>query len=176
MEYGNKTSFAVEFDLDKNHGGEWLYGRICFWIGGSQVGNFELGTSLRDVLFEMKYLVSDCGSRDGSTLCSLSQSDAFFAIDSLLYGDGRNARSGMPETPARFDITIPVDVFDEWKVYLFECEESARIVFKKNSETQVRSHLLMRGEFDRVINETYRNLDQLYDKEETAGSKSGRKK
>lgn len=165
MEYGNRSSFAVEFELDKNYGGEWLYGKFCYWIGGLRVGDFEMGTSLRDVLLQMKHMVSDCGNRDGGTLCSLSPAEAFSVIDPLLYGESSNNALGSPDTPARFDISIPVDVFDSWKIYLFECKDSAEIVFRKNSEAKVRSYSLRHGEFDQIIKKVYLKLDDLYEKQ-----------
>jgi hypothetical protein len=40
MIIGKKLSFAVEYELNKNHNGVWLYGRLCYWIKGWRVGGY----------------------------------------------------------------------------------------------------------------------------------------
>src|SRR5262245_8260010 len=124
MEIGNRKSFAITVDLDQDYGGAWLYGKLCYWIDGIQIGDYQLGTSLRDVLFQMKYIVSDCGNRVGGALCTLPPREAFSRLDEELFGTSEGEsddQSELPDTPARFDITIHVDVFDQWKAYLIEC-------------------------------------------------------
>ena len=72
MKFGDKQTFAVEFKLDQDYCGAWLYGEFCYWIADVQVGDFNLSTSLRDVLWDMKWLVHDCGNRAGGILCGLT--------------------------------------------------------------------------------------------------------
>jgi hypothetical protein len=62
MIIGEKTSFAIEFELDENAGGAWLFGKFCYWVGGSMLGDYPLGASLRDILFLMTQVVGDCVS------------------------------------------------------------------------------------------------------------------
>lgn len=59
MKFGNYSEFAIEFELDESYGGEWLYGKYRYWIKGKPVGDYDLGTSLRDILFLMKTILSD---------------------------------------------------------------------------------------------------------------------
>lgn len=168
MEFGHRQHFAVQFDLDKNYGGSWLYGKFCYWIIGNQVGDYDLGTSLRDVLFQMKWIVNDCGNRDGEVLCSLSSQDIFSAIDGSLYEDNEDRNAGeipLPDTPARFEIKIPVDIFDQWKIYLIECDKTARILFKSTTDTDVHVVVIGIGVFDSIIKEVYDSLNKLYDSE-----------
>jgi hypothetical protein len=28
---GEPSRFAVEYDLNSDYGGEWMFGRICYW-------------------------------------------------------------------------------------------------------------------------------------------------
>lgn len=168
MDFGDRKSFAVELDLDENYGGVWLYGRFSYWINGEQVGDYNLGTSLRDVLFQMKWILFDCGGRDGGILCNYSSQKVFSWLDETLYGSTESdidSEIELPETPARFDINIPVDVFDEWKIYLLECHDKATIIFKKTSDVEIKVAYIALGVFDSVIKEVYDYLNELYSKE-----------
>lgn len=165
MEYGNKKTFAVDIELDPDPGGEWLYGKFGYWIGGIPVGDFSLGTSLRDVLFQMKHVVSDCGNRQADALCEQPPEKVFREIDQLLFGVTTDVPTTVIDAPARFNVSIPVDIFDSWKIYLIECDKKAIIIFKKDSETEIRWCDLHRGEFDEVIKQVYRELDSMYQKQ-----------
>jgi immunity protein 42 of polymorphic toxin system len=170
MEIGNRESFAITVDLDQEYGGAWLYGKVCYWIDGIQVGDYQLGTSLRDVLFQMKWIISDCGNRAGGTLCTLPPGEAFSRLDEELFGTNEgelDEQSQLLDTAARFDITIPVDVFDQWKAYLIECNDYAIILFKNTSDADTKVAQIAIGEFDSVIQEFYDYLNGLYSKETT---------
>lgn len=168
MKLGDKKSFAVEFDLDESYGGAWLFGKFCYWIDGVQVGDYELGTSLRDVLFGMKRIVGDCGDRDGEILCELPPQEVFSVLDGSLYESDEgetHSEIHLPHTPARFEIKINVDVFDEWKVYLIDCGDQAKIFFKSTDAADIKAVTLAPGLFDNVIKETYDCLSKLYERE-----------
>src|SRR5262245_35407037 len=114
MRFGDIHIFAIDVELDENYGGMWLFGKLCYWINGSQVGDFNLGTSLRDAYFQMKWIVHDCGNRDGGLLCTLPNNVAFLQLDSFLYDSEEvvnNHGVEPPESPARFEVKIPIDVF-----------------------------------------------------------------
>lgn len=166
MMVGNKESFAVQFELDKEFGGVWLFGKFCYWVAGVMVGDYELGTSLRDVLFQMRWAVADCGNRAGGVLCDVTPEKAFLMLDGLLYEPNEfaaTAEATSIETPARFAVSIPVEVFDRWKIYLIECNEVATMIFRDAKNSVIRSVALEKGTFDRVINETFDCLDRLYE-------------
>jgi hypothetical protein len=164
MIIGDKESFAVEYELDQNHGGTWMYGKICYWISNYQVGDYELGTSLRDTLFAMKYLIGDCGNREGLVLCDLSPEEAFFQLNESIYGNLQKVDTNLPDTPARFDILIPVDVFSQWKIFLIDCNNFTTILYKRDTEESVRYFRIKRGEFDNIIKQLYINLESMYDR------------
>ncbi|HRD68405.1 MAG TPA: Imm42 family immunity protein [Candidatus Competibacter sp.] len=163
MLIGDKQSFAVEYEFDDNSGGEWMYGKICYWIGGYQVGNYELGTSLRDVLFQMKYLVYDSGNRECMTLCATPPDEVFNLLKKSIYGESENNYNDILDTPARFDINIHVDVFDQWKVFLIDCDNYSMILF--NMINQKTAHMVYanKGDFDSVIMDLYNLLNTEYD-------------
>lgn len=171
MEIGDRRKFAIELDLDEHYEGVWLFGRFSYWINGDRVGDYDLGTSLRDVLFQMKWIVFDCGNRDGGILCTHSPEKVFYWLDGALYDDSDiSGEIELPDTPARFDIRIPVDIFDEWKIYLIECNDNAKILFKSDKESDIRVVSIAVGLFDSVIKDTYNYLDELYEREVAASS------
>jgi hypothetical protein len=55
---GEPARFAVEYDLNENHGGEWLFGRFCYWCGGQQIGDYALGTSVPEPCSNRVFCVS----------------------------------------------------------------------------------------------------------------------
>lgn len=172
MIFGDKNSFAVEAELDEDDGGTWLYGRICYWIGGMQIGDYDDVTILSDALHDMIWLVHDCGKRDGDVLCTMTAEAAFCAIDALLYGSG-DCDSGVESiqlgTPARFNIRIGVDVFYGWKVYLLECGDTATVLLKKAGACEVQVITIPVGAFDRAIKAAYQWLDEIPNRETAHG-------
>ena len=58
----------------------------------------------------MKWIVGDCGNRQGNFLCDLPGEEVFRVLDGSLYGpDEVIASAVFLETPARFDIRPPVE-------------------------------------------------------------------
>jgi hypothetical protein len=168
MKFGDKKSFAVELEFDEDYGGVWLFGKFCYWVNGYQIGDYELGTSLRDVLSGMKWVVYDCGNRNGGILCESSPEEVFFILDNLLYGSEEFTKATdphLPDTPAKFEITIPVDVFFQWKAFLIECGNEARVLFKGTDSEDIKVGTLPIGLFDNVIKEVYDYLDKSHERE-----------
>lgn len=167
MEFGDRTVIAAQLELNRDYGGPWLFGRFCYWINGTQLGDYNLGTSLRDVLFSMKWIVGDRGNRQGNFLCDLPGEEAFRVLDGSLYGPEEVIASAFfPETPARFDIRPPVDIFDCWKIYLMECEGCDRFLYARLApEVSVETFNAPKGAFDTVIKDTYDYLEHLYESE-----------
>lgn len=176
MRFGEKKSFAVEFELDESYGGPWLYGKFCYWVNGVQVGDYVLGTSLRDVLFAMKWVVYDCGNRYGGNLCKIPAQEVFFLLDGALYGNEEtNSDLQLPDQPARFEVKIQVDIFDQWKVYLIECDDKATILFKNINDSDVKVATIPTKVFDDAIKGCFDSLTTLYNRE-NAGSDGSSKR
>ncbi|MFY2567457.1 Imm42 family immunity protein [Achromobacter ruhlandii] len=174
MQFGDKDRFAITLNLDEDFGGAWLFGRVCYWIQGSMVGNYDEGTSLRDVLFQTKYILGDSGKRFCPALIDLDKEKTFALIDAVLYG-GTNETDGVINEidryissdflPAVLNISVSVDVFDSWKIFLIEDRDKARILYRKFGFSSVEEVILKVGEFDKVFEEAYRYLDCLYERE-----------
>jgi Immunity protein 42 len=164
-EFGDRSKFSIAFDLDQNHGGLYLFGRFCYWIGGIQVGDYGSGTSLRDVLMFLRGIVCDNGQREHSELFKLPAKDLFKRIDRALYGAGSEYTNLADiEGWARFQINPPVDIFDLWKVYLVENNSESRVVFASTNE-EIAEINLPSGDFDKVIPEAYNALFEIYELE-----------
>ncbi|CAH1193821.1 hypothetical protein PAECIP111893_00562 [Paenibacillus plantiphilus] len=86
MIVGDRSFFAVEFELDQEYGSDWLFGKFCYWIRDRRLGDYELGASLRDVLFSLDTLVQDNGNRTHLDLFGLTRSDLFTRLDGALFG------------------------------------------------------------------------------------------
>lgn len=157
MIIGDAAEFAVEYELDEPSGEAWMFGRLCYWVGGEMVGDYGLGTSLRDVLLQMKYVVGDCGNR--FFRCSgISDEKLFDLVNDAIYGD-----SVGDDEEARFDVTIPVDVFAGVKIFLFDfLGEGSRLIYSNNNGGVVMGWGLRLGEFDSVIKRFYDELQGIY--------------
>jgi hypothetical protein len=170
---GDPSRFAVEYDMNEDYGGAWMFGRFCYWCGGLQIGDFELGTSLRDVLFQLERMGRDAGHRDSVRFRTMPARDMFRLLDSVLYGDAdlNTCRVAEEEQWARHNLVPPVDVFDHWKGFLVEDHHVSRVVFAYVSNPEVREFVLKPGEVDEVLNAVRRALREIYEGEVNVGEK-----
>ncbi|WP_339323102.1 immunity 42 family protein [Paenibacillus sp. FSL W8-0194] len=164
MVFGDRSLFAVEFELDQEYNGVWLFGKFCYWIRGKRIGDYELGTSLRDVLFSLDTLVQDNGNRTQVNLFELSRSDLFTRLDGELFGYEKTLYDevAIKESWARFNVVLPVDIFDGCKVYLVENLEMSRMLFRNLNEVEVQEGNFEKGLFDEVISRAHQELAILY--------------
>lgn len=157
MELGNRNRFAIQWDLDLQNCGRLLFGRTCYWVNGTMIGDFELGASLSDVLVSLSYPVGDSGDRDSDRFCPMTGEDAFALVHRGIFeSDEAIAREVDHERWARFNISLPVDVFDGYRMYLFDCHSESRLLvgIRKPDRQQYEflfEQRLSRGEFDEVI-------------------------
>lgn len=108
-----------------------MFGKCCYWIASNMVGDYELGTSLRDVLFSYPHIVGDNGNRFEPRLCRLQASDMYDILEGILYrGDIDNKDKRFIEMAARFSIKPDIDVFDGVRVFCVSCDGLARLVFR----------------------------------------------
>jgi hypothetical protein len=170
---GDPSRFAIEYALDDEHGGAWLFGRFCYWCGGSRVGDFDLGTSLRDVLSGLDGMRWAKGQRANDRFNDMPSEEVFRTLDSALFGHGNPDLGTLPEDEqwARHLVGLSVDVMDDWKVYVVADERVARILFSRNPFRDVHVVAVAPGEVDAVLEEGRLALDALYERELTAGGK-----
>lgn len=167
MQFGDKSRFAIALDLDCDHGGAWLFGRICYWIDGKMIGQYDLGTSLRDALFLMTYIQGDEGERCCQSLFSLDKEKIFSLISNVLDEKNDEIYRYIPEDfmPARFDVRIGIDVFDLWKIFLIEGDREAKLFYKTIDSTEIVETVLLSGEFDAAFGEAFSYLKRIYEAE-----------
>jgi hypothetical protein len=163
---GEPSRFAVEYDLDANHGGAWMFGRFCYWCGGQRVGDYELGTSLRDVLSALFGLARDRFARASQRFSPMPTVSVFRLLDGALFGaaDINNARLAAEEQWARHLILPSLDVFKSWKGYLVEDEQAARFIFARAPYLHVTELRLKAGEVDMVLDAVRTALDETYER------------
>lgn len=169
MRFGNISQFAIEFELDEQYGGEWLYGKFCYWINNKRIGNYDLGTSLRDILFSMRTVLISKGNRSHQSLFQLEKVELFRRINDVLYGYERTKYDEIANEEGwmRFNITLPVDVFDNWKLFIVENSESARIIYRHPDILNeiVYEAIINKGVFDEIIEDAYKKLNSIYSNE-----------
>jgi Immunity protein 42 len=165
--FGNTKEFAISYELDINSCGSWLFGKFCYWIGDKMVGDYDMGTSLRDVLLLLRSIVTDNGSRENINLFRLSREELYLRLDSTLYGGGERSNYeelAEEECWARFQIFPSVDIFDEWKIYLIDSPPKARIVYSFRNKNIVEFNLSS-GIFDQVATSAFDTLLNIYESE-----------
>jgi hypothetical protein len=100
----------------------------------------------------------------------------FYALDSSLYDGDRliNGRipTPLPEGFAVFEGTIPVESFDGWKIFVIDCCEKTKILFKKENEEEIRVAVIDCGKFDDALLELYNYIDQIFESESHRSSDS----
>jgi|GEM_PF-2960836 len=157
MLHGDKARFAVEWRLGSGHVYPFMYGNVCYWNCGEMVGDYDLGATLSDVLIALKYPIGDCGKRSSERFYAMTGHDAYSMLRAgLVVGDPNLGEFVEAESWARFDISLPVDVFDHWRMYLIDCKNRSRLLVGHLS-AQHRDYvfafecILSLGEFDNVI-------------------------
>lgn len=167
MVFGEPTRFGVSVELDEDYGGHMLYGRACYWIGGQQIGDWEGGASLGDVLTAITRFVKDSGCRDNHALFRLSAETAFDRIDVSLYGKEEPAPENFVEFAAPYAVSNLLSVLSGWKVFLVECEGQARLLYR-GPTGGVQEFMLNSGEFDKALRATWDQLTAWDEREATS--------
>jgi len=165
---GERSQFAVQYELDEDSGGPWMFGRFCYWCGGLQVGDFELGTSLRDVLFQLERIASEAGKRENPRFLTMPAELLFHTLDRALFGGAASpaeSRLANDEQWARHIIVPAVDVFDAWKGFLVESADLGRLVTAHLPTGQVRELCLKPGTLDQSLNAVVRDLRAVHARE-----------
>jgi len=161
---GNDQRFAVEYVLDNEYGGEWLFGRVCFRIAGERVGDFLLGTSLRDFLFQIEQGRRDHGRRRSRRFESMAAREVVGLLEGALFGglDTDLEDVAMEEQWARHRITPELDVFDGWRVYLVETEAIGRLLYGEAERREIHEFTVLPGECDKVLDEACLEIGEIY--------------
>jgi hypothetical protein len=165
---GDKSRFAVEYELDMSFGGEWMFGRFCYWCGGQAVGDYGLGTSLRDVLFGLDQILKYADRRAATRFEGMSAPDVFRTLYAAFFGPEESSADSAvinEEEWARHAIVPAVDVFDHWKGFLVENGVTGRLVVGHLPTDRIHETVLRSGECDEVLRLAQRHLDEIHERE-----------
>lgn len=133
--FGDTSRFSVVVTIDEEHDGVWLNGKIAYVIDGMFVGDYEQGTSLRDVLLQMGWILSDSGRRRTERFVGESKENLIQKIRSCFFGcvDPAIDEVSINECWAKHNITIPVDVFDGCLVLQFDENCESRLIWSQTT-------------------------------------------
>jgi hypothetical protein len=173
---GDSRLFGVEYELNEQTGGAWLFGKVCFWIAGERVGDFELGTSLRDFLFQVEQGRRYKGDRQTGRFMKMPAADVVATIEAGLFGRGSEEKEqlAVDEQWAKHRITPEIDVFDSWRIYLFQSSLGDRVLYSRTEPgANIREVLLPLGECDAVLARCCNEIGAIYEAENGAASDRG---
>lgn len=162
---GDRNAFAVEYELSTDHGGVWMFGKFGYWCGGMEVGDFDAGTSLRDVLFQLEEMRRDVGQRRNDRLLGMAPDQMARLLNAGLFGsrDLAPVELAGEEQWARHNIAPEVDIFDCWRVFLVEGLTTGRLVFGRFPFEKILSVEVRTGEVDRVLEAARLSLQLTYE-------------
>jgi hypothetical protein len=164
MIVGETARFAMEFQVDANAGGEWLLGKFCYWIAGVRVGDWDRGTSLRDVLLGLDEIAKGRNKRCNARFDGVSAEEVFRVLDDALFGESSaEPEPHVYEEEWGFHVFAPnVDVFDAWKVYLVESRAEGRLVVARAPCEVIGEEVLRAGECDEVLGRVRKAMEEVY--------------
>jgi hypothetical protein len=165
---GQRGRVAVEFALRPaapQHR-QWLFGRMCLWIGGHRIGRHDEDCALTVALTSLAGIPQHAGNRADADLMAMPATAMYETLYAALYADPANDESH--ETIAararryeRFEITTSgFDYFDGWKAFLVEDAPVGRAVWRAPDATIREAHIAA-GEFDRVLDGFLRELERV---------------
>jgi hypothetical protein len=165
MNFGVKERFAISLELNETSGGAWMFGRFCYWIAGRKIGDFDAGVSLRDIFFQLIHIKGDRGHRVFENLFKLPRADFFCLASNALSERDNEISKYVPEDflPAVLNVCPLVDVFGSWEIFLVEFSGQEKLVFGDGVKNEVHELILPAGEFDRVFEMAYSQLESMYE-------------
>jgi hypothetical protein len=164
---GDRSRFAVEYELSNPLGGAWMYGSCRYWCGSMAVGDFSIVTSLRDTLFCLDGMRRDMGDRINPRLWSMAPADMFKLVDGGLFGsrDIPPLELAEQEQWARHNISPAAESFDRWKIFLVENDSVGRIVYSDSPFVDITVVEVNAGEVDAALESARTLLTEIYDRE-----------
>jgi len=158
---GQPDQFAIEFEIDQmNGGGQWLFGKFRYRAHGNSVGDFDMRTSLRDVLFGLYGIAKYRGRRDSDRFATAAAPEVYDLLDRCFFRglDEPTRKLSVEEEWARHRVLPSVDVFDDWMAYLVETPTAGRFICKHKDGPLVE-HSIPRGGFDEALMQAINALD-----------------
>lgn len=162
---GEKEKFAIQYEVVEVMN-QLILGRICYWIGGIKIGDFDMATILSDSLWFLPQIIKDNGNREHEDFFKMEKEKVYYLLGGQAYLDDydKYEEIALKETWARFDIGIGLDVFSNTVVKLIDSEKSSRIVFT-NDDKVIYDYYLDRGIVDKVFLDFYNEFNGFYEEQ-----------
>ena len=74
---GEKEKFAIQYEIAEIVD-QYVYGYICFWINGMQIGELEYGTIISDALIFLPQIVKDNGNREHEDFFKMEKEKVYY--------------------------------------------------------------------------------------------------
>lgn len=160
---GTPSRFAVGYKLDLNYGGAWMYGSFCYFCNDQEIGDYDLGTSLRDVLFQLDELTK-FNHRASARFRTMCAADIFAMLDMAIFGKAITSVGILAEEEQwrNFCIVPPLDIFDDWKGFLLNDGGGARLIYSHSPYVEVSEVELDVGEVESVLEQVRSSLNEIY--------------
>ncbi len=158
---GSKKDFAIQYELTGFYN-QIIYGKICYWIQGKQIGSYE-EIILSDILLFLPTIIKDNGNRKHESFFIMEMDKLIHLLSgaAFLEGNVKIEEKANEEKWARFDISIPIDTFGDTFIFLIDSEENSRLIFTDNAGKYFQTYI-KRGYVDKVFLQLYNELNLIY--------------
>ncbi len=159
---GNKNKFAIQYQITKVYR-QFFYGNICYWINNTMLGKYDMSTTLSDLLLFLPVFVRDCGNRMHDSFYSMQLKDVFYCLSGEIFlkEDVEIEEKACLEQWARFDISMPIDVFRETMVFLIDDINMSRIIYSNHKD--INEYFLEKGYVDLILKQLYAEFNIFFD-------------
>ena len=163
--FGETNEFACQIKLDDNMHGEWLVGKVCFWVSGEMIGDYEYSISLRDTMFAMRQVVEEQGRRQHDYFLGTSTSEFYNRVYNCMFGnlpDCDDIQQMQEEEWGRLLVDIPISAISNPIIYFIEGEINDRIIIIGDNLSECKDVYVKSGVFYDIISQAYTYLNEIY--------------
>lgn len=158
---GFKEKFAIQYKITEI-ANQFVYGHICYWINGLQIGSLDSETILSDVFIFLPQIIKDSGKRDNEFFFKIEKEKVFYLLGGQAYlDDEKYEEQATEEMWSRFNIKIGLDVFGDTMVKLVDYLDKSRIIFVDNNNLLCEFYL-EKGTVDEIFLGFYNKFNELY--------------
>lgn len=158
---GEKRIFAIQYETVEVTR-QFVYGYICYWVNGIQIGDFSSITILCDVLNFLPQIVKDNGNREHKKFFEMEKEKVCYFLGGQAYLDSREYEEiALEEMWARFSIELGLEVFNGVIIKLIDSQQKSRIVFSYDED--VYEFYLEKGFVDDIFLNFYKEFDAFYE-------------
>lgn len=157
---GNKDNFAIQYEIT-NVFNQYIYGKICYWIQGKQIGKYE-ELLLSDIFLFLPTIIKDSGNRINETFFNMESEKLVYLLSgkAFLEDNIEMEKKANEEQWARFNLSIPLDVLGSVSLFLIDSISNSRIIFIDDKGECFQTYI-ERGYVDKVYLQLYNELDMI---------------